>query len=72
MTIKPTIKQVDSHERDGASTIVVCGRVVDPGGKVKVVDYTHRFVGFGRSVIHQVVVTDVTMVNPIHPEPVMT
>ena len=46
--------------------------MVDPDSKVKAVDYPHRVLGLCGDVVHQVVETDVTVVNPVHPEPMMT
>jgi len=57
--VKPTVEQVDGHEHNGASAIIV-RRVVDPGSKIKVVDYANRFTGLGGDFIHQVVETDIS------------
>ena len=45
--------------------------MVDPGGKVAVVEYVHSVSGPCGDVVHQVVETDTTMMNSVYPEPVM-
>ena len=65
------VRHADSHERNDARPIVVRGRVVDPGGKVKVVDHPHRAID-SRGVVHQIVDTDIPVVDPFRPQPVMT
>jgi len=46
--VKPT---VDGHEHSNGASAIVVRRVVDPGSKIKVVDYANRFTGLGGDVM---------------------
>ena len=51
--------------------VIVGGQMVGPGGKLEVIDYPHGVTCPG-DIVHQVVETNVAMVNAIHPQLVMT
>ena len=61
---------VQCHEWNGSGYIVVCRRKFVPRGEVVVVENSLRF-SSGRDVVHQVVETDIAMMNPINPETVV-
>ena len=70
-TIQSALKQVNSHEWNGARAIVVRGRAANPGSEVEIVDHPQRDSPRGDAV-HQVLEADIAMVYSIHPQPVMT
>jgi hypothetical protein len=68
--LESIIEHVECHERNGASPIAVRRRKFVPRGEIVVVENSLRLAA-GRDTVHQVVETDIAMVDPIDPETVV-
>ena len=68
--LESTTEHVECHKRNGASSIAVRRRKFVPRGQIVIVENSLRLAG-DRGAVHQVVKTDIAMMDPVDPETVV-